>query len=196
VAGRRAKTANTAPEPTSAPEAIASLDDRPLVERAINRAIAEQYAQAAQEVDRIVDATYRVIEREGTVEPRIRDILQEAGLATQAFYRHFRSKDELLLVILDDGRRRLAQYLVHRMEKASGPVAEVRAWIEGMLAQAADPGAASRTSPTCTRRSSRPRSLCSSTCSHVPCRTASTPGSCSIWTPSGLRPWSTASRSR
>ena len=119
----------------------------PLVERASNRALAEQYAQAADEVERLVDATYRVIEREGTVEPKIRDILAEAGLATQAFYRHFASKDELLLVLLDDGRRRLAAYLVHQMEKASGPVDSVTAWIEGMLAQASDPDAASRTRP-------------------------------------------------
>lgn len=125
----------------------ADLEDRPLVARAINRALSEQYAQAAQEVDRIIDATYRVIEREGTVEPKIRDILQEAGLATQAFYRHFTSKDELLLVLLDDGRRRLAQYLAHRMEKVPDPVAQVREWVEGMMAQAADPAAASRTRP-------------------------------------------------
>ena len=127
----------------------AAVGGRPLRERAINRALVDQYAQASEEVDRIVEATYRVIQREGSVEPKVRDILAEAGLATQAFYRHFGSKDELLLVILDDGRRQLAEYLVHRMEKArsKGPVAEVRAWIEGLLAQAADRAAADRTRP-------------------------------------------------
>jgi AcrR family transcriptional regulator len=127
--------------------AAPAVGERPLVERAINRAVAEQYAQAAEEVDRIIEATYRVMAREGSVEPKIRDILQEAELATQAFYRHFASKDELLLVILDDGRRRLAEYLAHRMSKATDPVDRVTAWVEGMLAQAADPEAASRTRP-------------------------------------------------
>lgn len=143
------RTAKTVQEPAPAGDGPrpGDLDERPLVERAINRALTEQYAQAADEVQRILDATYRVIEREGTVEPKIRDILEEAGLATQAFYRHFHSKDELLLVILDDGRRRLAKYLVHRMEKETDPVGQVRTWIEGILAQAADPGAASRTRP-------------------------------------------------
>jgi AcrR family transcriptional regulator len=123
--------------------------DRSLRQRAVTRALADQYAQASDEVDLIVEATYRVIERQGSVEPKVRDILAEAGLATQAFYRHFASKDELLLVILDDGRRQLADYLVHRMEKvgARGPLAEVRAWIEGILAQAADQTAAARTRP-------------------------------------------------
>jgi AcrR family transcriptional regulator len=130
-------------------------DDRPVVsaeslrERLVERALAAQRAQAADEVDRLVEATYRVMAAQGTVEPRVRDILKEADLSTQTFYRHFASKDELLLVILDDGRRLLAGYLAHRMEKvrAKGPEAEVRAWIEGMLAQAADPAASTRTRP-------------------------------------------------
>ena len=122
---------------------------RTLRDAAIERAVAGRYAQAADEVQRLVDATYRVIEREGAVEPRVRDILAEAGLANQAFYRHFAGKDDLLLVVLDDGRRRIAGYLAHRMEKAArrGAVAQVQAWVEGVMAQATDPGAASRTRP-------------------------------------------------
>jgi AcrR family transcriptional regulator len=98
-------------------------------------------------VQQLIEATYRVVSRDGTVDPRVRDILVEAGLSTQAFYRHFRSKDDLLLVLLDDGRRRLAEYLHHRIAKARTPAAKLRAWIEGMLAQAADPRAAERTRP-------------------------------------------------
>jgi AcrR family transcriptional regulator len=104
-------------------------------------------AAATQEVEQLVEATYRVVSREGNVDPRVRDILLEAGLSTQVFYRHFRSKDDLLLVLFDDGRRRLADYLAHRIAKARTPAARLRAWIEGMLAQAADPQAAARTRP-------------------------------------------------
>ena len=35
----------------------------------------------------------------------MRDILREAKLSTPAFYRHFKSKDELFVMLLDDGRR-------------------------------------------------------------------------------------------
>jgi AcrR family transcriptional regulator len=118
-----------------------------LVERAITRGVSNRYAAAEEDVSRIIDATYRVIERTGTVDPRVRDILEEAGLSSPAFYRHFSSKDELLLVILDDGRRRLADYLAHRMAKAADGVGRVRAWIEGVVAQAVDRNAASRTRP-------------------------------------------------
>jgi AcrR family transcriptional regulator len=124
-----------------------SYADRPLVDRAINRTVAGRYAAAAAEIERIIEATYRVIERSGSVDPSMREILREAGLSTQVFYRHFRSKDELMLVLLDDGRRRLAGYLEHKMQKAGDLISAIGAWIEGTLAQAADPQAASRTRP-------------------------------------------------
>lgn len=133
--------------PPSSPSPDADLRESPLVQAAINRTLRDRYDAAAEEIARIVDAAYRVIERTGDVDPRMRDILSEAGLSTQAFYRHFPSKDDLLLVLLEDGRRRLADYLAHRMEKARTPATAIRAWIEGVMAQAIDPQAAARTRP-------------------------------------------------
>jgi AcrR family transcriptional regulator len=104
-------------------------------------------AAVTGDAERIVEATYRVIERTGTIDPRVRDILDEAGLSSPAFYRHFPSKDALMLVIFDDGLRRQAEYLAHRMDAAPDARARVRAWIEGVIAQAVDPEAASRTRP-------------------------------------------------
>jgi len=98
-------------------------------------------------MQRIADATFTLIGRTGRVDPTLRDILRETGLSTQAFYRYFRSKDELLLLLLDDGRRRLVGYLEHRMARASKPADQIREWIAGVLAQAGDPQAASRTLP-------------------------------------------------
>jgi AcrR family transcriptional regulator len=109
--------------------------------------MAERGTSYVQEVQRIVDATYRVIARTGSFDPKLRDILRESGLSTQAFYKHFRSKDELMLVVLDDGRRRLVGYLSHLMDKADTPAEKVRAWIEGVLAQAVDADVAARTRP-------------------------------------------------
>lgn len=118
-----------------------------LARRSVERSVAERQASYEEEIRQIVDATYRVIQRTGTFDPRLRDILRESRLSTQAFYKHFRSKDELLLLLLDDGRRKLLGYLEHRMDKASTPGGRVRAWIEGVLAQATDPEAAARTRP-------------------------------------------------
>jgi AcrR family transcriptional regulator len=117
-----------------------------LVARAVARRTPGR-PQHAQEVGRLVEATYRVIARTGSLDPTVRDILAEAGLSTQTFYRCFDSKDELLVALLDDGRRRLAGYLEHRMTAAASPAGKVREWIAGVLAQATDPTAAERTRP-------------------------------------------------
>lgn len=115
--------------------------------RAVERAVAERQAEYTEEVRRIVDATYELIERTGTLEPSLRDILAHTGLSTQAFYRLFRSKDELFLVLLDDGRRTLVEYLAAKMADESTPTARIRAWIEGVLAQASTRRSADRTRP-------------------------------------------------
>ncbi|MGR6999734.1 TetR/AcrR family transcriptional regulator [Yinghuangia aomiensis] len=118
-----------------------------LVREAVQRPLAARWAVYAEEVQRLVDATYRVVERTGSLDPTVREILRESGLSNQAFYRHFRSKDELLVALLDDGRRRMADYLRHRIAAAPDSAGRVRAWIEGVLAQAGDPVAAARTRP-------------------------------------------------
>jgi AcrR family transcriptional regulator len=77
--------------------------------------------------------------------PRVSDIVTRAGLSNSAFYRHFRSKDDLVLAILDDGRRTLLGYLEHLMAAADSGEGKVRRWIEGMMAQAVDADAAAAT---------------------------------------------------
>jgi len=118
-----------------------------LARRAVERTVADRQAEYAQEMRRIVEATYGLIERTGSLDPSLRDILADTGLSTQAFYRLFRSKDELLLVLLDDGRRRLVDYLAGRMAAVDLPTDKIRVWIEGVLAQASTPRAAERTRP-------------------------------------------------
>ena len=118
-----------------------------LAQRAVDRSVGDLHAEYAEQIGRILEATYDLIERSGNVDPSLREILRETGLSTQAFYRYFQSKDELFLLLLDDGRRRILGYLEHRMQRASTPEDRVRAWIEGVLAQAANERAASRTRP-------------------------------------------------
>jgi AcrR family transcriptional regulator len=118
-----------------------------LAQRAVDRSVGDLRAEYAEQIGRVLEATYDLIERSGNVDPSLREILRETGLSTQAFYRYFQSKDELFLLLLDDGRRRILGYLEHRMQRASTPEDRVRAWIEGVLAQAANERAASRTRP-------------------------------------------------
>jgi AcrR family transcriptional regulator len=118
-----------------------------LAQRAVDRSLGDRRTQYADEIQRVLEATYDLIERSGKVDPSLREILAATNLSTQAFYRYFQSKDELFLLLLDDGRRRLVGSLARRMQKAETPQARVRAWIDGVLAQASDARAAGRTRP-------------------------------------------------
>jgi AcrR family transcriptional regulator len=121
--------------------------DPPVAERVASRTLADRSATYADEVRRLVEAGYAVMRQTGSLEPRVNDIVREAGLSNQAFYRHFTGKDELLVAILDDGQRQLVTYLEHRMSRAATGEARVRAWVEGVMEQARNAAAADNTRP-------------------------------------------------
>jgi AcrR family transcriptional regulator len=104
--------------------------------RVASRTVARREASYAGEVRRLLDAALVVIERLGTTgRPRVADIVAEAGLSNDAFYRHFASKDALVAALLEDGAQRLASYLRHQTEKETSPRERVRRWVEGVLSQ-------------------------------------------------------------
>jgi AcrR family transcriptional regulator len=122
------------------------LDEGDVASRIAQRTLARRGADYAGEVRRLLDAALDVMRRCGTTSrPRVADIVAAAGLSNDAFYRHFPSKDALVAAILEDGTERLGSYLAHQMAKAATPDGQVRRWVEGVLAQAADADIASTT---------------------------------------------------
>ena len=119
----------------------------PLAHRSIDRALEGRRATYEKEVRRLVAAGFALIRETGQLEPRVGEIVRAAGLSNQAFYKHFRSKDELLVTLLDEGSRQLADYLRHRMQAQGAPELKIRAWLAGMCEQALNPEAAAATRP-------------------------------------------------
>ena len=122
-------------------------DEASVAERTVERSLARRQAVYAEEVRRLIAAGVRVMQRSGSFAPRVEEIVGEAGLSNQVFYRHFRSKDEFLLAVLDDGVRELVGYLEHRMAAAESARDRVRSWIDGVLAQGLASDAAEATRP-------------------------------------------------
>jgi AcrR family transcriptional regulator len=118
-----------------------------IAERSVLRTLATRQATYTSEVNRLIAACLAVSRKTGDFDPRVSDILAEAGLSNQAFYRHFQSKEELLLAVLDQGIRQLDAYLRKRMAVQTDPLDKVRAWVRGFAAQAIDPMAAAATRP-------------------------------------------------
>jgi AcrR family transcriptional regulator len=117
------------------------------VEAAITRGLHDRRLAAEDDVGRAIKAAYRIIERDGTAELKMRDLLAEADLSTQQFYKYFASKDDFISALLEDGQQRLLGYLEHRIAKHTDPRERVDACLKGLLAQAEDLSAAARTRP-------------------------------------------------
>jgi AcrR family transcriptional regulator len=106
---------------------------------AVERALDNRHREASAEVERILTATITVMQRVSPAEPRVSDIIAEAGSSKKAFYRYFSSKDDLMLAVLERGVTIIVSYLEHQMAKATDPAGAISRWIEGSLAQVADP---------------------------------------------------------
>lgn len=105
---------------------------------AVERALDDRQRAAAEEVERILAAAVRVMERVAPEPPRVSDIVTEAGSSNKAFYRYFAGKDELILAVMERGIAIVVSYLQHQMAKENRPEDRVARWIEGTLAQVAD----------------------------------------------------------
>jgi AcrR family transcriptional regulator len=105
--------------------------------RIASRTLTRRAPDYATEVRRLLDAALTVIARQGsTARARVADIVAEAGLSNDAFYRHFPSKDALVAALVEDGAERLASYVAHQMAKEITAEGQVRRWVEGILSQA------------------------------------------------------------
>lgn len=100
--------------------------------------LASELEHDDREVDRLVAAAHRLLRAKGADGVTVRDVLAEARLGTRAFYRHFASRDELVLTVFTEGARREAERLTAKMAKAAEPVEAVVAWIDGRLELAFD----------------------------------------------------------
>ncbi|MGO9929028.1 MAG: TetR/AcrR family transcriptional regulator [Mycobacterium sp.] len=113
------------------------MNDR--VAAAVERALDDRQREATEEVERILAAAVRAMERAAPEPPRVSDIVAEAGSSNKAFYRYFAGKDDLILAVMERGVAIVVSYLQHQMAKESKPEDKVARWIEGTLAQVADP---------------------------------------------------------
>jgi len=85
------------------------------------------------EQELLLDATLKVLRRNDYADVAIADILEEAGLSTRSFYRHFESKDELLLMLYRRDAVAATTRLLDRVGKADSPADALEAWIDEIL---------------------------------------------------------------
>jgi AcrR family transcriptional regulator len=96
------------------------------------------------ELDALLIAARDVLAERGYDGLRVEDVLNEAGLSTRAFYRHFSGKDALFLALFEQESMRADLRLRARVEQADGPAEAVREWVTAVLAVVYDPRLARR----------------------------------------------------
>lgn len=118
----------------------------PTAARIARRSLAEREAEYSEEVQRLLDAGLAVMARNGTsASPRVADIVSEAQVSNDAFYRHFSSKEDLVLAVAEAGAERLVSYVSHQMSKHTDPRRQITTWVSCIMQQAADPSIAEPT---------------------------------------------------
>ncbi|HVM66871.1 MAG TPA: TetR/AcrR family transcriptional regulator [Acidimicrobiales bacterium] len=93
----------------------------------------------------LVQAAMSVLRRSSAKALTVSDVLEEAGLSTRAFYRHFHSKDELILAVYQYDNRRSIERLRSRIAGAASTLDALAQWVEGSLALGFAPRQARRT---------------------------------------------------
>ena len=91
------------------------------------------------EVRMLKRAAYRVMARKDNQPASVQEILNEAGLSTRAFYRHFESKEALLVAMEREDSTRSAANLAAAVAGAVTPAAAVDAWLDHWLDLGYDP---------------------------------------------------------
>lgn len=89
------------------------------------------------ERERIIDAASQLLTAGLGI--AVTDVLDRAQLSTRAFYRHFDSKDALLLALFRRDTERVHGQLEAAIAAAPNPRAALVAWIEGTLRLIDDP---------------------------------------------------------
>jgi AcrR family transcriptional regulator len=89
--------------------------------------------------ERILETARRLFYRDGFRAVGIDTIIAEAGVAKMSLYRHFPSKDDLIVAYLEDSNRRFWEWLEATVEEVEDPVEKLVAMFEAIGKLAASP---------------------------------------------------------
>ena len=87
----------------------------------------------AQTRDRLIDSATRRFYRDGFRNVGIDQVMDDVGISKTAFYKHFRSKDELMLAVLEKMNRGLQGTFRELVERQAGRGASPRDQLRALL---------------------------------------------------------------
>jgi TetR/AcrR family transcriptional regulator len=114
----------------AAPVTEPQTDERAWTERAAERSPAVQRSRrrTIAQAKQIVEAAEHLLETQGG-QFTTQQLVKEAGVALQTFYRHFAGKDELLLAVLEDLVAAGVREMARQADGIADPVARLRFFV-------------------------------------------------------------------
>jgi TetR/AcrR family transcriptional regulator len=114
----------------AAPVMEPQTDERAWTERAAERSPAVQRSRrrTIAQAKQIVEAAEHLLETQGG-QFTTQQLVKEAGVALQTFYRHFAGKDELLLAVLEDLVAAGVREMARQADGIADPVARLRFFV-------------------------------------------------------------------
>lgn len=110
--------------------------------RALERSLETARARSVERMERFVQAARDLANESGSASFTVPQVAARSGLSLKTFYRCFRGKDDLLLALLEDDTRIGAQLLADVVDEHDEAEARLRAYVDGVFALVALPGAA------------------------------------------------------
>lgn len=118
---------------TTSPLRALPTSDIEVAPRGVERALAAHRRKYEDEVERLIDATFRVMRARDTAEPTVSEILAEAKLSTSSFYRHFPGKDDLFLTLLERAHSMTRRHIEEKVGSSSDPIDQIEQWVRAMF---------------------------------------------------------------
>lgn len=97
-------------------------------QRAVSRSLSAARSRAEQRVQRFLDAAFDLIDRKGSTEFTIQEVVDRSKQSLRSFYQYFHSKDELLLALFEEGLCESAEDIREVVESESEPIERLRAF--------------------------------------------------------------------
>ena len=117
---------------TAADASARTMSPRPGA-RGVEYALAGRRAKYEEEVSKLFDATLAVMREKETADPTVNDILDRAGMSTTTFYRHFPTKSDLLVALLEQAHEMTASHVEQRVASVDDPLDRIELWVRAMF---------------------------------------------------------------
>lgn len=96
-------------------------------QRAVSKSLSAARSRAEQRVQRLLDASFELIDEKGTADFTIQEVVDRSGQSLRGFYQYFEGKDELLFALLEESIEEALADLRVAAETETEPLARLRA---------------------------------------------------------------------